>query len=105
MLNNFRMMALAGAVLALAHAMPAVAADKADGKSDAPDSKAGPERIFQPRAVSSSGSVTIGGKTLDYGAVAGTIVVHPEGWDDAQWREKPAPKESPAQNIRGGRLL
>lgn len=37
---------------------------------------------FKPEAVTSSGSVTIGGRALSYQAVAGTLVVHPRGWDD-----------------------
>ncbi|MGH8139942.1 MAG: S10 family peptidase [Steroidobacteraceae bacterium] len=39
---------------------------------------------FTPEAVSSTGTVTIGGKALAYEAVAGTIVVHPKGWDDVR---------------------
>jgi carboxypeptidase C (cathepsin A) len=44
--------------------------------------------LFTPESVSSEGSVTVGGSKIDYHAVAGTIVVHPKGWDDAAWREK-----------------
>ncbi|MEJ0039591.1 MAG: peptidase S10 [Gammaproteobacteria bacterium] len=33
--------------------------------------------------VTSEGAVTVGGKRIDYRAVAGTLVVHPKGWDDA----------------------
>ena len=31
----------------------------------------------------SDGTVTIGGKPINYQAIAGTLVVHPKGWDDA----------------------
>jgi len=31
----------------------------------------------------SSGTVTIGGHPIDYMAIAGTLTVHPKGWDDA----------------------
>ncbi len=31
----------------------------------------------------SDGTVTVGGQPISYQAVAGTIVVHPKGWDDA----------------------
>lgn len=34
-------------------------------------------------AAVSDGSVTVGGVPISYQAVAGTIVVHPKGWDDA----------------------
>ena len=42
--------------------------------------EAGP---FTPDAVTTDGSVTVGGHRIDYQAVAGTLVVHPKGWDDA----------------------
>src|SRR5512139_1142121 len=42
--------------------------------------------LFEPESVASQGSVTVGGSRIDYRAVAGTIVVHPRGWDDAAWR-------------------
>jgi carboxypeptidase C (cathepsin A) len=44
--------------------------------------------LFQPTSSLSDGSVTVEGRGIDYRAVAGTIVVHPKGWDDAAWREK-----------------
>ena len=40
---------------------------------------------FQPFTAeekTSEGSVTIGGRKIDYQAVAGTLIVHPKGWDD-----------------------
>jgi carboxypeptidase C (cathepsin A) len=43
--------------------------------------------LFQPTSVASDGSVNVEGRRIDYRAVAGTIVVHPKGWDDAAWRE------------------
>jgi carboxypeptidase C (cathepsin A) len=56
-----------------AFAEEAGAADKAE---------ASPKSPFKPESHSSDGSVTIGGQKLDYQAVAGTLVVHPKGWDD-----------------------
>jgi carboxypeptidase C (cathepsin A) len=44
--------------------------------------------LFQPEHVDSEGVATIRGQTIPYHAVAGTIVVHPKGWDDAARREK-----------------
>ena len=41
-----------------------------------------PAQDFKPTEVTSSGSVTVGGSRIDYRAVAGTLVVHPEGWDE-----------------------
>ena len=37
---------------------------------------------FKPEAKTSDGSVTVGGKKIDYQAIAGTLVVHPKYWDD-----------------------
>jgi carboxypeptidase C (cathepsin A) len=42
----------------------------------------GPFEPFKPEAVSSNGSVTIGGRAIAYQAMAGTFIVHPKGWDD-----------------------
>ena len=39
--------------------------------------------LFTPNAVTSYGSVTIDGHKIDYKAVAGTLIVHPKGWNDA----------------------
>src|SRR5262245_37211030 len=60
----------------------------ADDAKDAP--KPGPDRIFRPSEVTSTGTVTIGGKPVAYQAVAGTLVVHGPGWDDVAWREQAA---------------
>ena len=37
---------------------------------------------FRPESVSSNGSVTVGGHPIAYQAIAGTLIVHPKGWDD-----------------------
>jgi len=37
---------------------------------------------FKPESVTSSGTVTIDGHAISYQAIAGTLVVHPKGWDD-----------------------
>ena len=47
----------------------------------APDDDAGP---FKQEVVASQGSVTISGKPIDYNAEAGTLIVHPKGWDDVK---------------------
>lgn len=65
-------------------ARPAFAADEA--KAAAAARQTGPNRIFQPSEVTSTGTVTVGGKPLAYQAVAGTLVVHAPGWDDVAWR-------------------
>jgi carboxypeptidase C (cathepsin A) len=67
------------ACLAAFSAQAAPADDKAKS-----DDKAKPEAVehFKPEERNSEGSVTIGGRKIDYRAIAGTLVVHPKGWDD-----------------------
>ena len=47
---------------------------------------------FKSEEKTSEGSVTIAGSRIDYQAAAGTLVVHPKGWDDAA--AKPADREA-----------
>ena len=71
---------------------------KTEGEAQKPDG-----RKFEPfkaEAVTTSGSVTIGGHALTYQAIAGTLIVHPKGWDDVARdpsEKPPAPggEESP----------
>lgn len=56
------------------------AAAPADKPADAP--KLITDRYFKPDAVTTDGSVSIGGSRVNYTAVAGTLVVHATGWDD-----------------------
>jgi carboxypeptidase C (cathepsin A) len=49
---------------------------------------------FTPDSVSTDGSVTVGGKRIDYTAIAGRIVVHPKGWDDVP-QDQPDDKDKP----------
>jgi carboxypeptidase C (cathepsin A) len=87
---RFRSVALAAKISALligAAASLAVAAGAANAPDKKPDSE--PEKSdggkfepFKPEAVTSTGSVNIGGQTVAYQAVAGTFVVHPKDWDD-----------------------
>ena len=37
---------------------------------------------FKPESVTSTGTVTVDGHAIAYQAIAGTLVVHPKGWDD-----------------------
>lgn len=90
---------LIASTLALAAAAPAVAQEshQASAKSATTDAKkpsatdsSAPDHgvIFSPESATSSGSVTVEGRAVPYQAVAGTIVVHPKGWDDAAWHEQ-----------------
>lgn len=72
-----------------------LAQSPAQSKDDAKDS-AKPQR-FKAEQQASKGSVTIGGKAISYDAYAGTIVVHPKGWDDVPQNEDKDDKVGPAE--------
>jgi carboxypeptidase C (cathepsin A) len=80
------------ATLSLATALHAADMPKAAAAGKKPDAAttAAPNKgvLFQPEQSETSGTVAIEGKKVDYKAVAGTMIVHPEGWDDAAWREQ-----------------
>ncbi len=69
--------------LAPALAPAAWAADEPHGKAAA----AKPD--LHDDAVTTDGAVTVGGAPIAYQAVAGTLVVHPKGWDDAKDGDEP----------------
>jgi carboxypeptidase C (cathepsin A) len=52
---------------------------------------------FKPEQQASKGSVTIGGSVINYDAFAGTLVVHPKGWDDVPQNADPDPKNKAAE--------
>jgi len=89
-----RMLGIGAGLLA---ATAAVAAEKpartpVQDAKPAGDATASPDRgvLFQPEQVETAGTVTVEGTRVDYRAVAGTLIVHPKGWDDAAWRERSA---------------
>ncbi|HTC16388.1 MAG TPA: hypothetical protein VK695_11360 [Steroidobacteraceae bacterium] len=65
---------------------PAAEADKSEAHKFEP---------FKPESVTSNGSVTASGKALAYQAIAGTLIVHPKGWDDVP-RDPSSEKPGPA---------
>src|SRR4029077_16049308 len=69
----------------------------AETKDDAKDDKSAKPEGFRPEQQKSSGSVTIAGQAIPYDAYAGTIVVHPKGWDDVPQNEDKDEKTLPAQ--------
>jgi len=95
-----RFLVLAAVAAAFAPlAVLAHAQDPATGK-DKPsqDHKPSASRYFTPDSTRTRGTVTVEGTPVDYDAVAGTLVVHPEGWDDAA----PAPdKDAKGDEDRG----
>jgi carboxypeptidase C (cathepsin A) len=74
---------------AMSWAMAAGAADKASSDTDKSadgavkdKSSDGNFEPFKPESKTSTGSVTVGGQAISYQAIAGTLIVHPKGWDD-----------------------
>src|SRR5579864_5496315 len=71
----------------------------AQSKEDAAQSKQNSPKPEDLKAEqqASKGSVTVSGKTVAYDAYAGTIVVHPKGWDDVSQNQDQEDKNLPAQ--------
>jgi len=79
---------------ALAEGPPKDPKDKVDAKPELRVDAPLP-RHFLPEEKTSTGSVVVAKQRVDYRAVAGTLVVHPKGWDDVTARladveDKPA---------------
>ncbi len=85
MIRPLRAALLCTCVLLAAAAPPPKAPAEGAAADKADDSAAG---AFKPVTKTSDGSVTIGGKRIDYQAIAGTLVVHPKGWDDVAKADK-----------------
>lgn len=81
--------ALAPLVLLAAQDKPAAAPKTEAPKAEAPK--------FTAEQQSSKGAVTIGGRRIDYEAVAGTLIVHAKDWDDVPQNADPEAKEPPAE--------
>jgi carboxypeptidase C (cathepsin A) len=94
-MNRFKFGACLGVALALALPALLVAAPAApnppDKKpdSDAEKSEGGKFQPFKPESATSNGTVTIGGQSIAYQAIAGTLIVHPKDWDDVPRDPKP----------------
>ncbi len=90
--NGLRAALLAAGMLAASPMLiaPAMAADPPakPHDTDKTDKDAPKPPHLKAEAKATDGSVTIGGKPIAYQAVAGTLVVHPKGWDDAAKPEK-----------------
>jgi carboxypeptidase C (cathepsin A) len=82
--HKFASRLLLALALASGSALAAAAEAPQERKAEGEGEKAEGHRFepFKPEAVTTSGSVTIGGKALSYQAIAGTLIVHPRGWDD-----------------------
>ncbi len=94
------------ALLSMAAASYAAAPGAAGSQDKKPDADAekpegGKFEPFKPEAATSTGTVTIGGQAITYQAVAGTLIVHPKGWDDVP-RDPKSDKESGGAGEEGG---
>jgi carboxypeptidase C (cathepsin A) len=78
-------------------ASPAAAQASAPAKDDPAKHDAPKPDGFKPEQTASKGSVTIGGKAIAYDAFAGTIVVHPKGWDDVPQNQDKDEKSLPPE--------
>jgi carboxypeptidase C (cathepsin A) len=106
-MNRFRFLPVAAAALltvaAASLAAPPGGGGPPDKKPDADSEKpdGGKFEPFKPESATSNGTVTIGGQAISYQAVAGTLIVHPKGWDDVP-RDPKADKENAAPGEEGG---
>jgi carboxypeptidase C (cathepsin A) len=94
--------ALALAIPALLAAAPAP--NPPEKKAEGDSEKSVPNGPFQPfksESVTTNGSVTIGGQSIGYQAVAGTLIVHPKDWDDVP-RDPKAEHAPPGGGEEGG---
>ena len=82
-------------LLMTAARVPAIAAD--DATVAVADKAAPKPPHFLPTQRISDGSVTVRGQRIDYQAVAGTLVVHPKGWDDSDPDTRPDAKNPDAE--------
>ena len=81
--------ALLALAAAMGWAMAAGAADRAAGDADKSGDSAvkdgpadGKFEPFKPATKTSTGTGNVGGQSISYQAIAGTLIVHPKGWDD-----------------------
>ncbi len=70
-----------GSMLSLSPASAQSSSQSKDDPAQGKQTSAKPEGL-KPEQQASKGSVTISGTATPYDAFAGTIVVHPKGWDD-----------------------
>jgi carboxypeptidase C (cathepsin A) len=74
-----RKLPLAAALASLLFAGSALAADKADKDKDKPQDGKPDAALVQPQSSESTGSVRVEGKSIEYKAVAGTLIIQGTG--------------------------
>jgi len=106
-MNRFKLGATISAALALA--LPALLAaapapNPPEKKAEGDQEKSTGGGTFQPfraESVTTNGNVTIGGQSIAYQAVAGTLIIHPKDWDDVP-RDPKAEHAPPGGGEEGG---
>jgi len=106
-MNRFKLGATISAALALA--LPALLAaapapNPPEKKAEGDQEKSTGGGVFQPfkaESVTTNGNVTIGGQSIAYQAVAGTLIIHPKDWDDVP-RDPKAEHAPPGGGEEGG---
>jgi carboxypeptidase C (cathepsin A) len=80
------------------------ASQPAENKPDAESAKGEAHKFepFKAEAVTTKGSVTIGGRAIAYQATAGTLIVHPKGWDDVPRDPSAEKAAAPGGGEEGG---
>ncbi|MFZ0735215.1 MAG: peptidase S10 [Candidatus Sulfotelmatobacter sp.] len=92
-MRQFRLVAVTIAIAFFAvTSLRAQSKEETSVKVEASKTETSKSDQFKPEQQQSKGSVSIGGKTIDYDAYAGTLVVHPKGWDDVPQNADPDPK-------------
>src|SRR5262249_5972543 len=102
-MNRFMFGVCAAVSLALVASVGAAAPPSSlDSKQDNGPEKQEGKRFepFKPEAASSNGSVTVDGRTINYQAIAGTLVIHPKDWDDVP-RDPNLDKSNPGGGDEG----
>src|SRR5271154_4013989 len=92
--RSMRKIILWMAALTIAAPSLPLAVVHAQAKEDASATKA---EAAKPEQQASKGSVTVGGTVINYDAYAGTLVVHPKGWDDVPQNADKDDKSQPAE--------
>jgi len=66
-------------------------------QAQAPGEPKGKFEPFKAESKTSTGTVNVAGQSISYQAIAGTLIVHPKGWDDVPRDPKSDKEEAPAE--------
>ena len=95
--KKFVVLTIATLVLPLTIAFAQVKQETPIAKPEPAKTEPQNPETFKQEQQASKGSVTIGGNVVNYDAFAGTLIVHPEGWDDVPQNADKDDKNKPAE--------